>query len=219
MTAAGGDRGPSAARGEVGGATRSGSSKSALGSVVLLLVAAGAALLWSSSLVWDARQVARAAPLPPVVYSIAGSTAVPMTVALGLVALAAVVAVLAAGTLGRRIVGGAVAAVSIWTLVQLVGWSGASPAQRIAVLQDDGIKHGIGSAPQTGALAVPIGYAGVLLALAAAAVLLVRAGALPRMGSKYERGTARTARPGSTDPAAQDRDMWSRLDRGEDPTD
>lgn len=191
--------------------------RSMLGVVLLLLLGGGAALLWSSSMVWATETIERELPMPPMVRSLGGSDAVPMTIGAGFILLAAVVAVLATRVLGRRLIAVAVVAALIATAAQLISWLGQSDAERSAALAD-GEGHSMSAAPDAAAAALPLAVVGLLLALVAAVVLLAVKN-LPMMGTKYERQAPRSPSPTTSgDPQVRDRDMWSSLDRGEDPT-
>lgn len=188
-----------------------------------LLVLGGAVLLWSSSLVWRVELVEREAPLPAVAYSMTGADAVPMTLALGLLALAAVVAVLATGPLGRRIVGTILLITAVWTGVALYEWVATPAAEASAAMSEDGTRHSEADAPEASAIAGPLAMLGVALIAGAGLAVVLTSRRLPRMGSKYERPRAPTG-PASRTPGAEqdgtvrDRSMWSSIDRGEDPT-
>lgn len=190
-----------------------------------LLVIGGAALLWSSSLVWRVEVLDREAPLPSVAYSMTGADAVPMTLALGLVALAAVVAVLATGPLGRRVVGMVLFATAVWTGVSVYEWVATPAAEASEVMSEDGARHSVAEAPDASAVAGPMAILGVALTAGAGLAIVLTARRLPRMGSKYDRpqtaGQAARSRPpiGEEDGSVRDRGMWSSIDRGEDPTD
>lgn len=192
-----------------------------LGIVLGLLVLGGAGLLWSSGMVWSVLEVQRDEPLPALAYSTNGSRAVPMVVAGGFIMLAAVVAVLATKTLGRRIIALIVLATSAVTAFAIVQWSAQSADEREASMLVDGLRYSLDQAPQASAFAMPLAIGGVLLGIVAAALLLVSK--IPAMmGSKYERSSGKekpATRPAADDdPQARDRDLWSSLDRGEDPT-
>lgn len=190
-----------------------------LGIVLALLVLAGGGLLWSSALVWAVHLAARDEPLPPVAYAIRGSDAVPMVTASGFIMLAAVVAVLATRTIGRRIIAAVALVTAALTAVAIWQWGSQSAEELTASMLADGVRYAVDQAPQASSAA--IGLATVsLVGGAAAAVLLLVTKDLALMGSKYERTTTRPARAStsSDDPQERDRDLWSSLDRGEDPT-
>lgn len=215
MTAA--DSSAASAASSSSGPSAAARGRSMLGIVLVLLLGGGTALLWSSSMVWATETIERETPMPPMVRSLGGADAVPMTVGAGFILLAAVVAVLATRVLGRRLIAVAVLAALIATAVQLIGWWGQSDTERSAALAD-GEGHSLSAAPDAAAAALPLAVAGVLLALVAAVVLLTVKN-LPMMGSKYERrAPGSSSATTSPDPQVRDRDMWSSLDRGEDPT-
>lgn len=196
------------------------SGRRLLGVALAAFVAGGAALLFAASAVWQVATIERDAPLPPLAYALSGAGAVPMTTALGILALAAVVAVLATGPIGRRVVSVVVAAVATWTLVTMLQWLGHDAARRTEILREDGAAHSVAEAPAAAAYAVPLWWIGLVLTLAAAALIFVAAARMPRMGRKYERPTGQRtpAKTQEDDDAQRARDMWGSLDRGEDPT-
>ena len=194
---------------------------SLLGAVLALLVVGGAGLLWASGMVWAAHTVERAEPLPPLAYTMTGATAVPMVVAAGFILLAALVAVLATKIVGRRVVAVIVLLTAAVTGIAIGRWSGQSADQRAASMLVDGVRHAVEQAPAVTSPAVPLAAVSLVLGAVAAVLLLVTRGPV-LMGSKYERGSTRIepARPAADDdPQSRDRDLWSSLDRGEDPTD
>lgn len=191
-----------------------------LGVVLTLLVLAGAGLLWSSGIVWAVHTVQRDEPLPPVAFSLSGSSAVPMVVAAGFIMLAALLAVLATRTIGRRVIALIVLITIGVTAVSMQQWITQSGKEREATILVDGVRHAIDQAPEASSSAIPL----VLLCLAlgaVAAILLLVTKNLAGMGSKYDRGAATSRRPAAADddPQTRDRNLWSSLDRGEDPTD
>lgn len=197
-----------------------GRGRGLLGIVLGLLVLGGAGLLWASGMVWSVLTVERDEPLPPLAYSMSGSTAVPMTAAGGFIMLAAVVAVLATKTIGRRIIATIVLLTAAVTGTTMFQWAGKSAQEREATMLLDGVRHALDQAPDTSSLAVPLAVVSLVLGAAAAVVLLVTKN-LALMSSKYERGSG-AAEPATQrddqDPQTRDRNLWSSLDRGEDPT-
>ena len=83
-----------------------------------------------------------------------------------LVALAAVVAVLATGQLGRRVVGGVVLATALWSGVALYQFVSVPLDEQVATISADGTKHALDSAPEPSAAAGPLAIAGVTLTAA-----------------------------------------------------
>ncbi|MFV0532358.1 MAG: Trp biosynthesis-associated membrane protein [Cumulibacter sp.] len=201
-------------------AHRSGPARARLMIILALLVLAGAALLWSSALMWSVIAVEREQPLPPLAYAISGSTAVPMVTAAGFIMLAAVVAVLATKTLGRRIIAVVAAVIAVITAVLIVQWQAMPADEHEASMIADGVRHAIDQAPLESTLAIPVAFVGLACALIAAVLLLVTRG-MALMSSKYDRPSSAAgsrAKVVDDDPQARDRDLWKSLDRGEDPT-
>lgn len=130
---------------------------------------------------------------------------------LGLVLLAAVVALPATRGWVRRVVGLLVAAAAAGTIALaahvLADPAGAAGARHIGVVS-------FSPNPQVKAAASGWPWVDVcagLLALAAGALTLVRSSSWPAMGRRYEAGR----RPSGSGGEAS---MWDRLDRGDDPT-
>lgn len=161
--------------------------------VAVLAAAAGAGLaLWAAGQGWTVRVTARPAPLPPLRVTRTGGSLLPWLPALGWVALAGAGAVLATRRLGRALVGAVLVAAGAGLLA--AGGYGLSLP---------GVRAGW---PLLAALG------GALVAGAGVATLLRGAG-WPAMGTRYERAAApRTGGP------ASEAELWSALDRGEDPT-
>ncbi|GAB3274357.1 Trp biosynthesis-associated membrane protein [Parasphingorhabdus pacifica] len=180
-----------------------------LGIIVLLLLA-GAGVLWSASaLGWTAQRF-RGELSGETAVELAGADVRPELVPFALLTLAAIAAVLATGGWLRRSVGLLIAAAGALVLTRSVngwstGWSvrrGAGPA---------------GSEP-VGELTVnPVGpllmTVGGLVLVVAGVLVTIRARRLPAMGSKYSAPRAREDQ--AKDP---DRTLWEALDAGADPT-
>lgn len=142
-------------------------------------LAASAGLLWgASAVVWEPGAGRTGAEVAPSLTGVA------------LLALAGVAGVLATGGVGRRIVGGLLAAAgAVQTVAALVTLAGAgTPAPLLAV-------------------------AGGALLVAAGVLVVVREPRLPRLGARYAAPGAARRRPADPDRAA-----WEALDAGEDPT-
>jgi uncharacterized membrane protein (TIGR02234 family) len=179
-----------------------------------VLLAGGVLLLVTSGLTWgEAQAVDRA--VPPVVVS--GRDVLPVTQAVGLLALAAVVAVHASRRTGRRVVGG---------LLALAGLGVAAWASLTALeLTDHVLRYaagpaGVGGFSATVARVGPVlaAVGGLLVGAVGVAVMVLGSG-WPGMGARYERDRARLADHSTPEQAATyDRDVWNALDRGEDPT-
>lgn len=174
--------------------------------VAALLLAAGALAL-SSSLTW----------IPatgPEEHGNTGGDLVSALLPLAGLALAAVAAVLATSGLLRRIVGVLIGLAGLWS-----GWLAVAPVHPVhrglAVLPDD-VRAAILRADTalSGQQLAGRGLVGLgAVSLLYAAVLLVwRGQRMPKLGARYQA-------PGEERPPADpDRELWERLDRGEDPT-
>lgn len=180
-----------------------------------VLLVGGVVLLVASGLTWgEAEAVGRA--VPPVVVT--GQDVLPAAQAVGLLSLAAVVAVHASRRWGRRVVGGLLTlaglGVAVWALLIGFDLPGHVLRQAAGPAGDGGFSATVdGFGP---ALAV---VGGLLVGAAGLAVLVLGPG-WPGMGSRYERVQApQSAGQRAPEPAADhDRDAWKALDRGEDPT-
>jgi uncharacterized membrane protein (TIGR02234 family) len=200
----------------------------------------GAALLFiAGSRGWVTLSVPRSHPLPKLSRTVSGAHAQPLLTALGLVGLAAVVALLATRRLGRRIVGLLLAVTAVVVLIWLArDLGGMSSGRTQTLLSDGGPVVGV---PAGARVLVDLHLVWVAVALAGAALLVlaglaaaVRGPGWPAMGSRYDRPRQAAADTGRADgqdvePAAvgevastrsptADRRLWEALDRGEDPT-
>jgi len=178
---------------------------------------AGALSLVAGGQDWAQVTHERQPPLPPVGAAISGADAAPLVPAMGLVLLAAVVAVLAVRGWGRVLVGLLMA-----TAGGVLAWSGVrtlTGGLGDAATAVPGV--GRGSAPVVvdvaSAWPVLIVAAGVL-AVATGLFVVLRGRTWPGMGRRYERTpeSAGPARPETDEERAQR--AWKALDRGEDPT-
>ena len=166
--------------------------------VALLLCLVGAVLLLAGAgATWSTVVVEGQAPLPDVTERVSGADLVPGLRGLGVVALAAVPALLSVRGWGRVAVGVLLAATGALAVV-LVGRVLADPVE------------GLSAMPYAVLL-------GSLLVLAAGLLVVVRGRAWPALGRRYEAPAARPV-PAPTVGPTGDRDVWEALDRGEDPT-
>lgn len=187
---------------------------------------AGGLALMASAQTWVEVTVLRAAPLPSTTEELSGGEAAPLVAAMGLLLLAAALALMAVRGPGRVLVG-AIAALA----GAVLAWSGlgallaeASPdAGRLAQLVSPG-DAGVQTAESV-AWPVLATVAG-LVAVAAGGLVAVRGRRWPGPSRRYERTAAAGATPGAVPGAprpATDEDRaqaaWTALDRGEDPTD
>lgn len=177
--------------------------RSGLGSAVLLLVLAGAALLVATAGPWLTGVVPRPAPLPDELLERTADDVAPAVRALGLVVLAAAPALLAVRGRGRPVLGALVVAAG----------AGALVAALRPLLDPTGVS---GTGADLSATARPwLAAAGAALAVLGGLLVVVRGRGWPGLGRRYEAPAARREAP---DPAADGAAAWEALDRGEDPT-
>jgi uncharacterized membrane protein (TIGR02234 family) len=193
------------------------SSRRDLAVAVGLTVIGSALTLLAAGRPW-ARAVVRQAPLPPAHVALSGRAVAPLAAALGIAALAAVVALLATRNRTRVAVG------------VVIGIIGAGIVGSAASLSTDGIRHGSALRDRAPAAALRdtsvsvrlepwrhVGAAGGLIVVAAGLLTVVRGRRWSAMGSRFDAPTAATpaTQPTSVD---DDVDLWARIDRGDDPT-
>jgi uncharacterized membrane protein (TIGR02234 family) len=216
-----------------------------LTTAVLGAAVAGALALVSGGQAWAEVTAERQAPLPPVVAVLSGADAAPLVPAMGLVLLAAAVALLAVRSLGRVVVGLLMAVAG-----GVLAWSGVRALTGTLDAAVAGIPAGGTTTDVTAVWPVLAAVAGVLGA-ATGLLVVLRGRTWPGMGRRYERGTGAAATdttatdtpatdtpatdtpaadtPATDTPAAdtpartetdEDRAQaaWKALDRGEDPT-
>ncbi|MCI0688294.1 MAG: Trp biosynthesis-associated membrane protein [Sporichthyaceae bacterium] len=182
--------------------------------VVVLACLAGAGLaLLAGGQTW-ASAVATGGPAGSVAVRASGTDIVPVVAALGLVALAGSVAVLAARRTGRRLVGVllVLAGAGIGAGA-LAGRAGPEPAIREAAGEATGrIGATVSELTVTG---WPwLALLGGLLVLASGAAAALTGPRWAAMSSRYQRPAGRTG----TATSAESGDAWSALDHGTDPT-
>jgi uncharacterized membrane protein (TIGR02234 family) len=199
--------------------TRSRSTAREIAAIAAACALGGGAALFAASQVWLRLSAARTAPLPPVTAALTGRDVEPLVPALGVVALAALVALLATRGWARTAVGAVLAAAGLVLLLRSLPHVAApSPAHARALLLDQGRATG---EPAGAAVTADVEPAWPLLAAAGGALLLagglgavLRGRRWPGMSARYERpDAARPAPPEATAGAA-----WDALDRGQDPT-
>lgn len=172
--------------------------------IALLLI--GAALLWlASGLTW----VIATPPGAGSSESIDGGSALPALRAVALLSLAAVGGLLAASATLKRVVGGVVAFAGVASLVALVVLLNSGFASALAT-----VPSGLGGVAEVVGVNVAgpaVAALGLLIVTAGGVVALVRPGDGAGLGRRFDRPSA--DRPGNSSA-----DLWSALDRGEDPT-
>jgi uncharacterized membrane protein (TIGR02234 family) len=185
--------------------------------VLTLLGGAGALLV--SGRAWQTIVAPRPRPFADEVVDVSGRTLEPLVAALGLVALAGVVAVLATRGIARRAVGVllAVAAVAMgWRA--LAGSATVSAAKARSLVSD--ARTGAGLDPGRPAQ-VTVHAAWPVLAVACAVALLVAGAAVAAWGHRWAGLSGRYEPPDAGIEADRQRSgatMWTALDRGDDPT-
>ncbi len=187
---------------------------------LVLLVAGGVLCVVAGSRVWGEGLVDDG--LSTTVQQVTGRDLFPLGPAVGLVALAAVIAVPATRRTGRRIVGVLLAFAGLATAIGAYGLALELTTHVSTWLEPTPEVTGMvseASAESNWALLTSLG--GLLVALAGVAVA-VRGSRWPGMGRRYERGTLAGDAPNGVakDPSGSGagRETWEALDRGEDPT-
>jgi uncharacterized membrane protein (TIGR02234 family) len=196
-----------------------------LTTAVLGAAVAGALALVSGGQAWAAVTAERQAPLSPVVAVLSGADAAPLVPAMGLVLLAAAVALLAVRSVGRVVVGLLMAVAG-----GVLAWSGVRALTGTLDAAVAGIPAGGTTTDVTAVWPVLAAVAGVLGA-ATGLLVVLRGRSWPGMGRRYGRGTGAPAAdtpaadtPAAATPARTETDedraqsAWKALDRGEDPT-
>ena len=187
------------------------------GALLLDLVGAAGALLIATQH-WQMITTPRPAPLHDDVLELSGRTVDSAPTALALVALAGVVAVLATRGVVRRIVGGVLTLAGLALIWRALASAGAVSTRRARSLVSD--HHPTVDVSTT----IPhVATRAVWPALTVVCgVLIVVAGALVAWrGHRWQVMSARyEAQPTEgVDPAKTAATLWTKLDRGEDPTD
>jgi hypothetical protein len=188
--------------------------RTGLSSAIVSCLAGAALTLGASSAHWvrtavsDAVAAGGGVVAAPLKVSLGGGDVAPAVGGLGLVGLAAAVALVATRGLGRLVVGVLVAAAGVGVLVY-AGRVGIDPGPLVRTSQ-----HVVALAPsgqpKVGAVDVTaapwVAFVGGLAFLAAGALAVVFGRQWPAMGGRYQ---TRAARP---------LDAWDAIERGQDPT-
>ena len=186
--------------------------------LALMLLGGGGALLVSGR-AWQRIVVARPRPFSDEVVSVSGRTLEPAVAALGVVALAGVVAVLATRGVARRLVGVLLAAVGVATAWRAVAGLQAVSAARARSLVTDA-RTGAGLDP-TVTPQVAVHAVWPVLALVCGLVMVVSGLLVAARGHRWMALSGRYEAPETSAAAARQRSdatLWTALDRGQDPT-
>ena len=188
--------------------------------LALLLCLVGAVLLLAGAgAPWSTVVVEGSAPLPDVTTRVVGADLVPGLRGLGVVALAAVPALLSVRGWGRVAVGALVAAAGALATVlvgRVLADVGAAVSRSGSVVRSGFVAFEGGAGPALS----PWPYAvllGSVLLLLAGLLAVVRGRGWPALGRRYEAPAARPA-AATAEGGPGDKDVWEALDRGEDPT-
>lgn len=180
--------------------------------IVLLAILAGTtALLTASGQTWASGSIALPGPLAPASVALSGDEITRTVSALGWAGLAGVAALVATRGMARRVLGvpfvgfGALAAYDIWHSLR--------GAELTRLASEQSAVDGPVSGPTVHTTWPALAAAGAALLVAAGIVTVVRGGAWPVMGSRYDRhGSADANR------AREPAELWKTLDSGADPT-
>jgi uncharacterized membrane protein (TIGR02234 family) len=187
-----------------------------------LLGAAGALLI--ARLTWQTARTPRPRPLADDVLAISGHTLDAATTALGLVALAGVVAVLATRGLGRRAIGAMLAlagALLVWRSVSGLASVSAAKVRSLVQAKHSGVGVDATFVPHVSVHAQWPVLSAVCggFVLAAGLLIAVRGHHWGTMSRRYEAPSGpASAQDASAARARADASMWTALDHGGDPT-
>jgi uncharacterized membrane protein (TIGR02234 family) len=185
--------------------------------LLLDLVGAAGALLVATRH-WQTITTPRPAPLHDDVLELSGRNVDAAPTALALVALAGVVAVLATRGVVRRVVGGVLTLAGLALIWRAVSSAGAVSTRRARSLVSDhhptvDVSAAVPHVATHGAWPALTAAAGIFVAVSGALVAW-RGHRWQVMSARYE------AQPTEeVDPAKTAATLWTKLDRGEDPTD
>jgi uncharacterized membrane protein (TIGR02234 family) len=185
--------------------------------VLLDLIGAAGALLVAARH-WQTIITPRPAPLRDDVLDLSGRTVDAAPTALALVALAGVVAVVATRGVVRRAVGAIVTLAGVGLIWRAIASAGAVSTRRARSLVSDhhptvDVSASVPHVVTHAAWPVLTCVAGVLVAVSGA-LILWRGHQWQVMSARYESRPTQDA-----DPAKTAASLWTKLDRGEDPTD
>lgn len=186
-----------------------------LGAAVLACAGGAAVVLLAAGRDWVTATAVQGELRAPV--EVRGSSLAPSVQALAVAALAGAAAVLATRGIARRIAGLVLLACGLGAAAAAVR-AGSSPDAEVADLAGDVLGAGAATGTDQQVAAWPwVAAAGAAVVAAAGLAVLVRGGAWPSMGSRYDAPSA--GRPAAAARTDTPLEQWKALDRGEDPTD
>ncbi len=192
------------------------SARARFGAALGLAVLGGAGALLTSGRAWQTATAPRPRPLADAVVDVTGRTLEPAVAALGVVALAGVVAVLATRGIARRVVGGLLVCAALglgWTAI--AGLPAVSPSRARSLISDVRTGAGIDA---TRSPRVDVHAIWPLLALACAVAVLLAGAAIAAWGHRWVTLSGRYEAPTAADRPGLPATLWSDLDQGHDPT-
>lgn len=179
---------------------------------VLLCLLGASIVLVATGRVWTEVQVDESALAPARTVGALGTEIVPGLRALGLVALAGVVALAATRRVGRTVVGVVLAVVGAVVIVTSLTADGAQEAFRNAAQGGGQVSDVV-----LGTGWPLVAVLGGLLVVTAGLLVAARGRRWAALSQRYEPPATRTPEPPQDGPVAE-RALWEALDRGEDPT-
>lgn len=177
---------------------------------MVLLLGAGAGLLWASASLWVSA-TASPAGLPQVNVSVTGREVLPSVGAAGIVALAGIAGVWATRGKWRALIGMLLVVVLGWATLTVVGFAAGLPATA-----DRAVAGTAGLAPADLLTSQVTNWwwlalVAAMMGVVGAGVVTARGASWSAMGDQYARNQADAA-------AMTSAQVWDALDRGEDPT-
>lgn len=184
-----------------------------LGGALGLVLLGGAGALLASGRAWQTVTAPRPRPFTDEVVAVSGRTLEPAVAALGVVALAGVVAVLATRGMARRIVGVVLAGAAVAMAWPAVAGLRTVSAQRARSLVNDA--HAAAGLDLAHPPRAAVHLVWPALTLVCAVAVLAGGIAVALWGHRWLVMSARYEAPA---PQRADATLWSDLDRGRDPT-
>jgi uncharacterized membrane protein (TIGR02234 family) len=186
------------------------------GAVLVLVLLGGAGALLTSGRGWQTVTAPRPRPFADEVVDVSGRTLEPAVAALGVVALAGVVAVLATRGLARRVVGGLLGCAAIG-----IGWAAAAGLQPVSASRARSLitdSHTGAGLDPTRPPQVAVHATWPILALICAVAVLIAGVAIAAWGHRWVGLSGRYEAPFRADRQGTSATLWTDLEQGYDPT-